>query len=362
MNGNRNRILLSIIIPIYNVENYLGKCLNSIVQDPALGDGKVEVILIDDGSTDSSGFIADRYAEEYSYMKVIHSKNAGVAAARNLGMDNASGEWLYFVDSDDWLADHGISTICCRIRRHGNMDMILFDAYKNYDDRVTAWEHFDSDRIINKQDEIRALQREVLYFHKTPLAAPWDKVYRRAFLEGNQIRFQEKLKVLDDMIFNLEVFGALKEAAYCMDKIYHYSYTPDSVTNSYKPDRVEQDVKVWNYLEQYMNASFAKEEWSKEDKEMLRQAYFSRVIKSFAICCRLCFFCKENPNSINRKVAYLKEVLQLSPYRDAFSCIDMRNVDWKLKAVIIMARLHAGLGIYMLHLLESFGNRYLQAG
>lgn len=350
-------MLLSIIIPIYNVENYLEKCLTSIVQDSAVDSEQIELMLIDDGSTDSSGTTADGFAQKYPFINVIHKKNSGVAAARNIGIETALGEWLYFVDSDDWLAENAISNICRQINSHPNADMLLFDAYKNNANREVPWEHFDSEKIISEQSDIRALQREVLYFHKTPLAAPWDKVFSHLFLTENKIKFQENLKVLDDMIFNVEVFGAAKEIAYCKDKIYHYRYVTSSITNSYKPDRVEQDLKVWNYLEQYMGTTFFNDGWNEADKDAFRQAYFCRVIKSFGICCRLCFFNKENPKGIKAKVDYLKETLLRLPYKDAFADVTLHNVEWKLKVMVIMARFHLGYGIYLLHLLESFARK-----
>lgn len=269
-----NNKLLSIIIPVYNVENYLPICLDSIVKDPVSGSEQVEVIIVDDGSTDSSGRIADEFAGKHPFIHVIHRENKGVAFARNAGMKAALGEWIYFADSDDWLAEDGISYICRRIRQYSNADIILFDAYQNIDSREVVWEHYDSEMVWQDRKEIRALQREALYFHQTSLAAPWDKVYRRSFLEKNHIIFQEPLKVLDDMVFNVEAFGAANMVVYCKDRIYHYRYVEASITNSYKPDRVEQDMQVWSYLTRYISELFGQGEWSTADREALRQAYY----------------------------------------------------------------------------------------
>lgn len=353
-----SNILLSIILPVYNVEDYLTTCLDSIVQDPAVDGGQVEVIIVDDGATDHSGRIADEFAGRYSFVHVIHRKNAGVASARNAGMMAAMGERIYFMDSDDWLAEEGVSHMCERIRQHTTADVILFDAYQNAGDREEAWEHFDQDMVWRDKDGIRYLQRETLYFHKTPLAAPWDKIYKRSFINEHHLLFQDSLKVLDDMVFNVEVFGAAEEVVYCKDRIYHYRYVESSITNSYKPDRVEQDLKVWNYLKQYMTELFAQEDWTSADREALRQAYFCRVIKSFSICCRLCFFNRENKKSTGDKILYLKEVLSLTAYREAFKNVKLHYAEWKLKIVILMGRLHMGFGIYLLHMAESLWRKH----
>lgn len=344
---------LSIIIPVYNVENYLADCLGSIVKDAAVHSKEIEVIVVDDGATDNSGMIADEFAEQYPFIHVIHRENAGVASARNAGMKAAQGEWIYFMDSDDWLAEEGLTHIYQCIKRQEYADVILFDAYKNAGKTEIAWEHFDKETIWQSR-ELRAIQREVLYFHKTSMAAPWDKVYRRSFLDENHIVFRENLKVLDDMVFNVEVFGAAKEAAYYKNKIYHYRYVEESITNSYKPDRVEQDLKVWKYLEQYMAELFTGREWTESDRENFRQAYYCRVIKSFSICCRLCFFNRENKKHIGEKVIFLKEVLSFPAYREAFTNVRLHYAEWKLKIVILMGRLHMGYGIYLLHMAEAF--------
>ena len=116
---------LSIIIPVYRVEKYLSKCLDSIVNQ--VKGRETEIIIIDDGSPDRSGEIADKYALEYSFVKVIHKANAGVAAARNTGIDSSQGNWLYFVDSDDWMAEGAVDILLDRTKKNPDADVILID-------------------------------------------------------------------------------------------------------------------------------------------------------------------------------------------------------------------------------------------
>lgn len=356
---------VSIIIPVYNVEKYLEQCLNSVVVGSEVE--QTEVIVIDDGSTDYSGEIADSYSKKYPFIRAIHQKNRGVAAVRNAGMDLAAGEWLYFMDSDDWLADGAISLLLKRCEQCHDSDVILFDAWKNTGSKQCGWEHFDHEMTWSNQSEIRNLQSSVLYFPisrkktKVPLAAPWDKVYRRKFLDDHGIRFQPELKVLDDMVFNMKVFGAAKKVSYFKDKIYHYRFVPDSITNCYKADRVEQDQKVWKYIGYYMEETFKNDRWTMAEKRQLLQAFYCRVIKSFSICCRLCFFHTNNHSSLKEKIGYVKEVLETEPYRTAFRDVKMENAEWKLKVMISMGRCRFGMGIYLLHMAqdisESFGKQ-----
>ena len=353
---------LSIVIPIYNVEQYLPTCLDSIVASIQGKEQCVEVILVNDGSTDSSGRLADTYADKYSWMKIIHQKNAGVAAARNAGLKMARGSWVHFMDSDDWIPVDGISIILKAIKKNETADILLFDGYKNEGSKESSWEHFEKEESFTKEnregkEKLVKIEEQILYPRKTPLAAPWDKVYRIEFLKKHKILFNSNLKVLDDMIFNMESFGAARHVAYQKEKIYHYRYVPNSITNSYRPNRVEEDCKVWKYIEQYL-------EKLNEDKEQyfprrgrLEQSYYCRIIKSFSICCRLCFFHEKNRNSLKKKLNYVKQIMKKEPYKTAFAKVKIKKLEWRLVPVWLMVKCGSPGGIYLLHKMNQYLER-----
>lgn len=362
------RCTLSIIIPIYNVEAYLTQCLESIAAQAGAGtDIRTEVILVDDGSTDHSGEIADRYDAGYPWVRVIHKKNAGVAAARNDGMDAAHGEWLYFMDSDDWMSKDGITLLLDAAEDCPQADMILLDAWQDVGGRERPWEHFAGEDRWESREELLKLQRGVLYypmdFPKTrvSLAAPWDKLYRREFLNRNQIRFRETLQVLDDMIFNMEVLGKAKRAAYKKYKVCHYRHVPSSITNRFRADRADQDGRVWKMIEEYRLTQFADgENWEKQMQvQAFDQAFFGRIIRSFAICCRLCFYHRDNRKSYREKQKYVRDVVARYPYREAFLRVRTENLEWKLRAVVCLIRHDFYGGLFLLHLAEQILQRWL---
>lgn len=357
-NGSQTRCALSIIIPIYNVEAYLTQCLESIVAQVGAGtDIRVEVILVDDGSTDHSGEIADAYGAEYPCVRVIHKKNAGVAAARNDGMDAAQGVWLYFMDSDDWMSQDGISLLLLAAADCPQADMILFDAWQNVGGRELPWEHLGQEAVWNSRNEIRRLQRGVLYYPmdypeaRVPLAAPWDKLYRRGFLEKNQLRFREELHVLDDMVFNMEALGKAEKAAYKKYRVYHYRHVSSSITNRFRADRVEEDTKVWQMISGYRLAHFA-DGPEQAQSAAFDQAYFCRVIRSFAICCRLSFYHRDNGKSYGEKQEYVREVTERSLYKEAFTRVQKQNLEWRLRAVVFLVRHRIYGGLYLLYLAQ----------
>ena len=350
---------ISIIIPAYRVEKYIGDCLNSILQQKGVSADALEILVIDDGSPDRSGEIAIELAKEFPFLKVIRKENAGVAAARNTGIEAATGQWLYFVDSDDWLAEGAIEAMLGAVKKHPAADILLFDAWQNEGDKETSWEHFRQERLFETREEILCLQRGVLYFPvcqpetKVPLAAPWDKLFKRSFLQAKNLRFREELKVLDDMIFSMEAFGEAGLVAYEKKKLYHYRYVPTSITNSYKPYRINKDRQVWEYIASYIEEREKQHLYSQEELEKLRQAFYCRVMKSFSICCRLCFFHKDNKKSFLEKLSFVRAVLRKEPYRSAFEKVDYSALEWRLKCVFLAGKTHLALPIYLLHLGQS---------
>ncbi|MCM1426739.1 MAG: glycosyltransferase [Eubacterium sp.] len=350
---------LSIIIPIYNVVSYLEQCLESVARQlDVSGWNKIEIILVDDGSTDGSAQIAERFADGRFCVQLIRQKNSGVAAARNRGMERARGEWLYFMDADDWLSGDGIRLLCEALHKCEESDIILLDAYQECDGISLPWEHFHSACEWREKTEINRLQRAVLYYPmdfpgmKVPLAAPWDKLYRRAFLLRHGIAFCEKLAVLDDMVFNMEAFGKARKISYETSKVYHYRRVADSITNSYKADRVAKDGRVWRCIEDYYEREQAEGLWNHEEKESFLQAYYCRVIRSFTICGRLYFYHRENTKSHQEKQRYVKQVLCSNPYKTAFKEVRLRHLEWRLKIVTLLVRSGLYRGLYLLYLAQ----------
>ena len=345
-------IELSIIIPVYNVKEYLTECVESIIAGDAGFEDKIEVLLMDDGSTDGSGEIADSFALGKNYIQVIHQQNQGVAAARNRGIERASGKWLFFVDSDDRIAKDALAIILQTLKANRKADILLFDAWKSKKGREKEWVHFKKEGCFDKssqqgQRRLKLIRNRILYPDKTPMAACWDKIYRSDFLKNNGIRFREELLVLDDMIFNMEAFTYAGRVVYKKEKIYHYRRVSTSITNRYHPDRVEQDKKVWRYIEQYLERN--RSTLSFEAYEELEQSYYCRIIKSFSICCRLYFFHPGNNRKWREQLSRVKKVLGEYPYTVAFNRVKPRRLQWRLKAVLMMVRGKFTPGIWFLH-------------
>ena len=192
------RMQLSIIIPIYNTEKYLRRCVDGILNADI---SDYEILLIDDGSTDDSGAICDAYAKEYSFIRVFHLENGGVSKARNYGLSKAKGDCLFFVDSDDGIEKEGLKHVMEVLQSDAEAQMACFGFSRVYEDGRAK------KRIIcSEEEDHRSVQgKDVLYQVLNGPGYVWNKIFKRKLIQG--ITFDESLCYGEDTFF---VFQALK--------------------------------------------------------------------------------------------------------------------------------------------------------
>lgn len=217
--------MISIIIPVYNVENYLLDCLNSVIYQ---SEADVEVILIDDGSTDSSGALCDKYADEYDNIKVIHQENAGLSAARNAGIEIANGEYLTFLDSDDMLAPEFIKTALWLAETY-KADFVAFSNIRC--DADTKWNKEFSDKRAKK---INAYTNDTEKMKKFLIGSEigtmaWAKIYRRELFAS--IRYPVG-KYHEDVFTTYKLVDKANCIVVTSQVGYLYRKSPNSITTS----------------------------------------------------------------------------------------------------------------------------------
>ena len=237
MNSN----LLSIIIPVYNVEAYVERCLISCVnQDLPLTD--YEIIVVNDGSKDNSLTIIENVARNYSNIRVLSQENGGLSAARNTGLKNATGLYVWFVDSDDWIQNDclkKITDICV----HRNLDMLQICAANMYGEKaVRRFSYNDEERIING---IEALNSDI------PFCAPFS-IYRRGFLEQNNLYFFPGI-FHEDNEFTPRAYYYAERVASLNDILYYVYQNPNSITRTVNPKKAFDSIIVMNNLHCFMN-------------------------------------------------------------------------------------------------------------
>ena len=211
---------ISIIIPVYNAEKYLRQCLDSVVNQTLK---EIEILCINDGSTDSSLDILNEYAEQDKRIKVFSQKNSGPATARNVGLDNATGDYLWFIDADDWCELNACEYLTKTIKK-SDADIIGFsckswnNASNRYTDDTTRNLILFPNSFFNKKFKI-STHPDI--FYKLPTEA-WNKIFKKTFLIQNNFFFNKKLWGMDDGYFTEQTFLHASSIYYIKDALYNY--------------------------------------------------------------------------------------------------------------------------------------------
>lgn len=226
---------ISIIVPVYKVEAFLHRCVDSILGQ-TLKD--IEVILVDDGSPDNCGRICDEYSMQDDRVKVIHQQNKGLPGARNAGIKVATGSYLGFVDSDDFVEPDMFERLYMAASEN-NVDFVMCDYFRDTGDTQTPCYceleggRYDTERIRNAIFPKLIMQESVDY---GPILSVWHCIYRTEFLHDNELLFDERVKLSEDCLFSACVCLRAESFFYLKDcYLYHYWYNPNSLSQSYKP-------------------------------------------------------------------------------------------------------------------------------
>ena len=227
-------IKVSVIIPVYNVEKYLIKCIDSVL---AQDYSEYEILLIDDGSTDKSGMICDEYANKYSNVKVFHQENKGLGGARNTGIDNATGEYIIFLDSDDYIEKFTLSTVMNKASAD-NADLVIYNMRTVTTDGVTIRE---SELNLPYGVFNISICKELIF---APISA-CSKLYKKSLFTNNNIRFPEEYW-FEDIWIAYDIFLCAKRVVKCDDLLYNYVMRDNSIMNSDNIKRNLEIIKAFN--------------------------------------------------------------------------------------------------------------------
>lgn len=205
--------LVSIIIPVYNVEKYLPECLESVINQIY---SKLEIILVDDGSPDKCGEICDKYAAIDSRIKVIHKENGGVSSARNVGIDISTGDWIYFMDSDDTIEKDLIGEALNTALTDGT-DMCFFDYDRVYEERNVKQQTILSNKNVFR--DMQNIETLITYLSK-PGSVCLFIINAKAI--RNKIKFDEKISLAEDELFEFKIYCKINSFSYIHKIFYHY--------------------------------------------------------------------------------------------------------------------------------------------
>lgn len=261
--------LVSVIIPIYNVYKYIDRGIKNLLSQSYKN---IEIILVDDGSTDGSGELCDKVCKENKIIRVFHKSNNGAGSARNMGIEYAQGDFIYFFDIDDLCSNYLIEQNV-ELMEKEKVDYILFGfKVTSVDSNHYIDEVKYKERLITSNKQLKDAFLNIIIPSKYGGGFPWNKFYRKSFLDKYQIRFEDQ-RIQQDEVFNLLCYEHLNRAYISSNVLYHYFiYEKGNTRSRYIPDRFEIYVSVrehfekikthWNIhdekFENYLNKRFYK--------------------------------------------------------------------------------------------------------
>ena len=219
MNSNTNNSIISVIVPVYNVESYVRKTIDSVLNQTFQN---FELILVDDGSTDNSGIICDEYTLKDKRIKVIHQKNAGQSAARNNGFEIARGEYICFLDSDDWFSENALEVFINTIKNY-DVEIVMIKLLETYSENI-EYKAKDNIKLLTSNDCINSLLNDQYY-----LNSPCNKIYKRELIQ--KLKFPEGM-IYEDFYIIIDRFIQIKQLAYTEKACLFYRIRNTSTTHS----------------------------------------------------------------------------------------------------------------------------------
>lgn len=256
---------ISVVVPVYNTENYLRKCVDSIINQQNVS---IEIILVDDGSTDSSSIICEEYATKYSYIHAVHIDNSGPATAKNVGLKLAKGDFVSFTDSDDELEP--------------TMFYEMINAGKNYNSEIICcnFKEVDAHGIIghtacsgkiyvfDKLESLRhLLSRDLIYTGSVT------KIFKRELLTQNNINHNDGLKTDEDFIMNIKAFAKCSHCIVVDKCFYIINYRENSLSHSYFKENIN------NYINnRFVRSQIIEKTVNEECPELIEWAYLQNIM------------------------------------------------------------------------------------
>lgn len=252
-----NRETISVIIPVYNAEKYIGICLDSLKSQTYQA---LEIICIDDESTDHSQEIIKQYCGLDERIKYYRIKNAGVSNARNVGIEKSTGEYILFLDSDDWI-DCETCEVAYNSLLSNNADVVMWPYIREYGNLSLKKDILSRDTVF-EGDSLKKLHKSFIGYvedgffasdNMDALSTVWGKLYRRNIIEGIKFYDIKEIGSYEDGLYNMQVFGKAKKAVYINRYFSHYRKDNDSsLTSTYNSDLLIQRKKIYDQMLQYI--------------------------------------------------------------------------------------------------------------
>lgn len=270
----------SILVPVYNVENYIEQCVDSLLSQTF--NGNYEIILVDDGSTDSSGKICDSYSEKYpSKIKTVHKENEGLVSARECGIKNADGDFCLFVDSDDFAEKNLLECVDLCVNNHPDTDMVIY-SFRYFENGAKK----ERKRIVSECEKVfdNSNKKELynLIITDNLVTALWIKAVRTEILRNDPTDYTAYYdkNMGEDMFRSVHLLTAVEKIVYINEPLYNYRTNNESISKSFSPETIakKNTLYVYNRIREYLPV------WGMDTPEVtdeLNSRWFNETMNTF---------------------------------------------------------------------------------
>lgn len=340
---------VSVIVPVFNMRAYVQNCVDSLIRQTYKN---LEIILVDDGSTDDSGEICDTFALMDERIIVIHKKNGGLSDARNRGTNLATGEYIMYLDADDWLEDETcMSTVQAAIDKDAE---IVFWGYRKEFGEIRCQEFrlFETDKVFSGES-LLWLQRRLIGLVDKELINPtrtdaynsaWGKLYQKNLISRNSISFIDtKVIGSEDVLFNIMAFHKASKIVYVNELFNHYRQdNPQAITKNHNSTLFPRFLNLFDSIAMFIKENHLDNEYT--------IALNNRIVLS-VINCALGITSKKNTEGMCPKIRVLKEILKNNVYRNASKQFKLKYLPLYWQAYFMLCKIQLASGVLFLTLI-----------
>ncbi len=332
--------LISVIVPVYNGEKYLRECLDSVLEQTYK---KIEVVMVDDGSVDSSGIICDEYADRYDNFMVIHKRNAGLGMARNTGMGYITGDHVFFLDSDDRIKPTFIEILYKNLREK-RVDMCKGGSYRFTDQgdivsiRKYENEIFDGNKA--KKELMPRMIGSLPSHHDSIEMSVWGAIYNAKIIKKYGLKFpSERELISEDLMFNMDYLQYADGACTISEVGYGYRMNTGSLTTRYRPDRFEACRHLYLKVKERISRS----EYGQET--------ILRIHKMFFIYLKMCMSQEDKKisgKSIKEGIKSIKKICDDAVVRQSIHEYPVKELEIKQRVFLMMIEFRMSAVLYFM--------------
>lgn len=319
--------LVSIVVPVYKVpEQYLRKCIESTMSQTLK---EIEILLVDDGSPDQCGEICDAYAEQDSRIRVLHKKNGGLSSARNYGCKAAAGEWIMFVDGDDWI-ESDMCQIMYTAGKEKDVQLVMCGITRDYGKTSTEYKFCLSDGKVWGGAEVSWLQQQLLVYNGN-IAVAYSKLIQKKILVENDVYHDEILKQgAEGLEFNLRLFEVLQSATFINKPFYHYIYNENSISSSHNEENHEFVIKCFEKIKKFIDTS--------KNAEMLTPWFDNRLLYVIITTAISGYFNPDNNEPFSEKKRKYSDYLDKQIVKEALKTTNTKGIGRQRKIVLFLIK------------------------